>query len=293
MKHAFLIMAHSNYPFLARIIKKIDHRNNTVFIHIDAKSKFTEQDAAMLKNSCQQSELHFVERHRVTWGGYSQINIELRMLEAALPMKFDYYHLMSGADFLIKPMEAFHRFFEENKGYEFVNMGSDDFAKENYYRVAQYHFFRDLCGRNRKNPLYWLNSAAIKFQQKILHIDRLKNRPDIELKVGANWFSITHQFAEYLFVREDYIRKVFSYSHCADEVFAQTILAASPFADKVYGHNLRFVDWTRPGCQNGAPHTFTVEDYDLLINSDCLICRKVTDQTPEGEALIQKLEMLS
>ena len=34
MKHAFLIMAHTNYPLVARLLKKLDHENNNIYLHI-------------------------------------------------------------------------------------------------------------------------------------------------------------------------------------------------------------------------------------------------------------------
>ncbi len=290
MKHAFLIIAHSNFPFLSRILKTLDHEDNTIFIHIDKKSYLSEDNVNMLCSSCSLSPVHFTQRHKITWGGYSQINGELRILEAAVPMKFDYYHLISGADFLTKPMHIFHRFFEEHNGYEFVSIASDEFTAANAYRVSVYHPFRNLCGRNKRNPLYWLNSLLVKLQQNIIHVDRLKNKTDISLKSGANWFSITHNFAQYLLEHEDIIRKNFSFSLCADELFLQTILASSPYINTTHNGNMRSVEWNHPDCKNGAPHTYTIEDYDALISSENLICRKVTDQTPEGEALIKKLE---
>ena len=290
MKHAFLIMAHANYPFLSRIIKKIDHPDNAIFIHIDAKSVFTEQDKDLLNNACKYSEVCFIDRYKISWGGYSITNCQLRLLETATPHKFDYYHFLSGADFLIKPMHYFRDFFAEHNGYEFVHFCTEDFVRKQYGRVAQYHFFRDLCGRDRKNPLLWINAAAVIFQRKILRVNRLKAFPDFELKCGSQWCSITHGFAEYLLSKESIIRKMFKFSSCSDELFLQTILHASPFAEHVYSSNMRSIDWSRGDPSKGSPYTYTIEDYDLLINSENLICRKVTDQTPEGEALIKKLE---
>lgn len=301
MKHAFLIMAHGNYSLLSRLIKKLDHEDNTVFIHIDAKSAFTDEDQQLLKQSCHHSQVHLIRRYRITWGGYSQIDLELRLLEAAVGKGYDYYHYLSGADFLIKPMGEFHAFFEKYNGCEFVEFHPDSFTQKHKHRFAQYHFFREMCGRDRKNPLYWLNGVSVRLQKYILRIDRTRKFPDTQFRSGANWCSITHEFAKYLLSKEPLIRKMFAYSSCADEVFLQTVLASSPFADNVYGHRhgvagvdacLRSIDWSRQGSTISSPHVYTVEDYEELMASDNLICRKVTDRTPEGEALIKKLEMI-
>ncbi len=47
MKHAFLILAHANFPLVSRLLKKLDHADNTIYVHVDAKSHFTEQDDAL------------------------------------------------------------------------------------------------------------------------------------------------------------------------------------------------------------------------------------------------------
>lgn len=301
MKHAFLIMAHTNYPLLSRIIKKLDHRDHAVFIHIDAKSPFTDQDAALLKNSCRFCSVHLIERSEITWGGYCQINLELRLLEAAVKEGFDYYHLLSGCDFPTKSMEDLHRFFQEHNGCEFVSFSSEEFLHRIRGRFAQFHFFSEKCGRDRKNPLFWINKASVLLQKHLLRVDRTRKHPQIQFKCGANWFSITHGFAEYLLEREPLIRELFVHTSCADEVFLQTILYSSPFMENVYGVKysvtgtdacLRSIDWGRPGKVAFSPYEYTVEDYEALIRSGNLFCRKVSDQTPEGESLIQKLEMI-
>ena len=39
MKHAYLILAHHEYPILDRLIQAIDDARNTIFIHFDKKLK--------------------------------------------------------------------------------------------------------------------------------------------------------------------------------------------------------------------------------------------------------------
>ena len=116
MRHAFLIMAHNNYPLVARLLKKLEHEDNDIYIHIDAKSPFTEDDEKLLKGSCEKSEVIFTDRFNVNWGSYSQINNQLCLLERATKGNYDYYHFLSGVDFPIKPMAYIHEFFENHAG---------------------------------------------------------------------------------------------------------------------------------------------------------------------------------
>lgn len=298
MKHAFMIMAHTNYGLVSRLLKKLDHPDNTIYMHIDAKSSFSKEDEDLLVSSCQYSPVIMVDRYRVNWGGYSQINIEMRMLEFASRNQHDYYHFLSGVDFPTKSMEYIHTFFEKNAGYEFVHFCDDEFNRQESRRYCFYHFFQEKCGRTN-NP-YMLARKGLLLAQMILGVDRTKKHKELDFKCGSNWVSITHDFVVYLLSKQEQIKKMFSRSHCCDEVFLQTILYNSPFKEKIFSvssdesalHNLRSVDWARGDRKLGAPYTYTVSDYEELVNSQNLFCRKITDSTPEGNALIEKLEQL-
>ncbi len=298
MKHAFLIMAHTNYDLVSRILKKLDHPDNTIYIHIDAKSPFSTEDHNLLVGSCQYCEVIMMDRYYVNWGGYSQINIEMRMLEYASSNEYDYYHFLSGVDFPTKSMEYIHTFFRKNAGYEFVHFCSDEFSQRESHRYCRFHFFQERC--SRKKNLYMLIEKALLLVQKILGVNRTKKYPNIDFKCGSNWVSITHEFVTYLLSNEKQIKSIFSYSLCCDEVFLQTILYNSPFKDKIFTvsddksilPNLRSIDWARGNQKLGSPYTYTINDYKELVTSKNLFCRKVTDSTPEGNALIEKLEQL-
>lgn len=298
MKHAFLIMAHANYGLVGRLLKKLDHPDNTIYIHIDAKSVFSKEDEKLLCNSCRQSKIVMVDRYPANWGAYSLINIELRMLECAISDQHDYYHLLSGVDFPTKSMDEIHSFFVQNAGREFVHFCTDEFSQQEAHRYKIYHVFQEKCGRTN-NP-YMFTRKVLAVAQKLLKVNRTKQYPEIDFKCGSQWFSITHKFVEYLLSQEKQIKKMFSYSHCGDELFVQTIICNSPFKDNLFVapvdepilSNLRSIDWARGNQKLGAPYTYTVNDYEELISSKNLFCRKVTDSTPDGNALIEKLECL-
>ena len=86
---------------------------------------------------------------------------------------------------------------------------------------------------------------------------------------GAQWFSITHDFALYLLHERHLIDKYFSKGLCTDEIFLQSIAYSSPYKDSIVDNNMRLIDWHR-----GNPYTFTISDYEQLITSDCLFARK-------------------
>ena len=126
MKHAFLIMIHENFGQVARLIKKLDNQWADIYIHVDKKALFTKEDEEMLKNSCKESSVYFSKRISVTWGGYSQIVAYMQLLKEAAVNNYDYYHLISGVDFPVKPMSYIYDFFERNNGTEFIQLADDE-----------------------------------------------------------------------------------------------------------------------------------------------------------------------
>ncbi len=300
MTHAFMIMAHSDYSLLCRLIKKLDHKDNTIYLHIDAKSSFTDKDKQSIKSSSKNSNVIFTNRYDVTWGGYNQINTELRLLETAVKGNHNYYHYLSGVDFPIKSMADIHSFFEKYNGCEFIHFCSDEFTQKHKQRYSLYHFLQDKAGRNRKSP-YFLIDRALLAVQKVLPIDRTKKYPDITPKSGGFWCSISNDCAKHILNSEPFINSYYSKSVCGDEHYIQTVVFNSNFKDNIYSlkynvpdshANLRYIEWKSADAKNSAPHTFDIDDYDSLMKSNNLFCRKVTDKTEKGELLLKKLELL-
>lgn len=296
MRHAFLIIAHNNWGILSRLLRRLDHVSNDIYLHIDSKVIFNEDEREVILNSCKYSNIYFVKRLNVSWGGYSLIKCEMRLLQEACKKKYDYYHILSGVDFPIKSMEKIHCFFEENKGFEFIHIGSDSWADHYATRYAQYHLLQEYIGRHTKGILYFFERILLYAQRNILHIDR-KKRFDLIFKCGSQWCSITDECARYILSKEMLIKECFKYSCCCDEFFIQTIVYNSYLNAKIYSpnvseevmkSNLRCIDWRR-----GKPYTFTVYDYDELRASGNLFCRKVDDSSREYDELIQKLEAIS
>lgn len=288
MKHAFLIIAHNNWPLLCRLLKKLDHVDHDIYLHIDEKAKIDENDRLDIENSCKSSALHYIHSQKIYWGGYCQIDCELRLMEAANRKKYDYYHVMSGIDFPIKSMAEIHQFFEQNQGHEFVHMSGEEFDKRSESRYEQYHFLQKHVGRARSGFWFQLERVSLWIQRNIFKMKRSSAFAGIQYKGGSNWCSLTNDAVEYLLRQKPQIEKMFQHTICCDEFFVQTMLYNSSFRDKIYyGGNLRSIDWAR-----GNPYTYQAEDYEELISSGNLFCRKVSNADRAQEELIEKLELL-
>ncbi len=274
-KHAYLIMAHSQFEQLKKLIKLLDDPRNDIFVHVDAKSGDFNQD--LFVNLTSQASLSFIKRKRVTWGAYSQVRCELDLLESATKEYHDYYHLLSGSDLPIKSQDEIHAFFDENYQVEYLSIHDGVMETKCYRdRIQVYHFLQELLGKKKSDSLIFKFDWALLKLQELLHVDRLK-KSHVEFQKGTNWFSITHELAQYVVSVTPSLRKMYKFTKCADEVFLHTLAWNSQFRDRIQSDSKRLIDWKR-----GRPYTFRLEDYDTLMNSSCFWARKFNeDLDPE------------
>ena len=120
--------------------------------------------------------------------------------------------------------------------------------------------------------------------QKLIHYRR---KHEIDFRKGSQWFSITHDFCQYLVKEKDFVLNRFKYTLCPDEIFVQTVLWNSPFKSNIYcldddNGNMRLIDWER-----GAPYVWQNQNAEELIHSDKLFARKFSSDQME---IINRIE---
>ena len=268
-KHAYLIMAHTNFPQLQILINLLDHPSNDIYLHVDKRS--VDFRPEMIQVSA--SNLTIIDPIRITWGGHSQIRCELNLLKASAPNHYRYYHLISGIDLPLKSQDEIHEFFEAHYPENFINFHAPSNESKSFlYRIEQYHIFQDLMGRSKgllPGLLRRANNGFIALQ-KLVGFRRKQYIPPYK---GTNWFSITDELVQYVLSQEALIKKQFYYSSCADEVFLHSVAMASPCRDTIVDDCLRAIDWDR-----GDPYIFRQEDVDNLLVSPNLFGRKFDTQ---------------
>lgn len=285
-KHAYLISAHNNFELLRVLVKLLDDERNDLYIHIDKKVGKFNKDYIM--SVIKFSNVFFIKRINVTWGGYSQIQNELNLLKEASKNSYKYYHFLSGVDLPLKNQDYIHNFFDENSGKEFIHFCSKQFNEEGKIRYSVYHFFQDIIGRE-KGPLYYLERALIRIQEKMIFLNR--EDQNIQYCGGSNWCSITDECVKYILSNEGKIKKIFKYTTCCDEFFIQTIIRNSKFYNNVYNKedsyiaSMRYIDWKR-----GNPYAFNIHDWNELNNSGFLFARKFSLDTIEQKELVKRIQ---
>lgn len=273
MKHAYLILAHNNFYTLKLLLKLLDNEQNDIYIHMDKKTKKVPREE--LSNLVKKSKVYWIEQTKTYWGDYSFINAELNLMKTAiLNDEYEYLHLISGVDLPLKKQSEIHKFFEDNKGKEFVGFSN---LNNNYENRVKYYYWLQKYEKNSK-VMAKMQEILTNIQKK-LKVNRLKNT-NIKIAKGPNWVSITGNFAKYIVEQENWINKLLKYTNCADEVVIQTILINSPFAKNIYNKDdeykgcLREIDWER-----GNPYIWKKEDKEILLNSNNMFARKFDENT--------------
>jgi hypothetical protein len=292
-KHAYMIMAHTDFPILVELVKALDDKRNDIFVHVDTKSRcFPKED---IEQAVKKARLFIIERMNVNWGGPSQIVCELHLMESAAKQEhYAYYHLMTGQTYPIKSQNYIHRFFEEHNGYEFIGF---DNTKDYSERVRYVHLYPEI-GKGDilfKKLLYKIRNKFIQLQ-KFIKYERKETRGKF-FKKGFVYWSLTDEAIRYIVEQKQEILSVFKCSSCADELFTQTILYNSPFKEKIfsltdqYGSCLRIVKPVRSWQDHRniikTEYSYTVDDFEELIKTNRIFALKFRGES--GLKLIKRI----
>lgn len=280
-KHAYLIMAHTDFKTLIALLSCIDDERNDIYLHVDKKSKNVPW--LEIKKIIIKAQLYILKSESIRWGSYRQIKCEVALLKAATSHdQYAYYHLLSGSDLPLKNQDYLHQFYDENQGKEYIQFVNENMMSSCncYERIRFYSFFQGFS----KHRNYFVRLAYALFNaisihlQMLFHFDRNRKLKQ-SLAFGANWFSITNDLANYVVSQEQWVQKHFRFTRCADELFLQMLVYNSGFYKQVY-HSyaednfngdpiLRKIDW-----QRGNPYIYKIEDLNELLDNNFLFARK-------------------
>ena len=142
----------------------------------------------------------------------------------------------------------------------------------------------------------WLNHSC----KALLAILGIRQNRDVEFSKGSQWFSITHNLAQYIVSRKDWVERVFRHCTICDEFLIPTILNQSEYKNNLYCNdvthnstinlsNLRLIDWSRsPDVRH--PLVFTMNDLEMLKTAPHFWARKF-DENVDRNIIIEICRM--
>ncbi len=258
MRVAYLILAHKLPQQLARLVNHLRQAGGAVYVHFDSKSTTPTTYVDGLR------DVEVIpERVKVWWGGWSTVRAELALAGAALPGNFDYYCLLSGQCYPLRPLREFHEYLQSTHPIE--HMVYVD-VKSNWPEAAiryEKHYFeqRTLLGR-----------ALTKLVRKFPYSRSLPS--GLKPHVGWTWWTLTHNSLAYLLStlesRRD-VARFFAWSQNADEIAPQTIIASSHFAERVSTSPLHMIEFAP---REPNPRIWLTQDLPRLLSSKAYFARK-------------------
>jgi hypothetical protein len=315
MRIAYLLLAHRQPRQLARLLDALvgppaahdGARRDHVFVHVDARRDAASfHDAfATLPRTDDTRRVHWLaDRVPVRWGGFSVVEATLALLRtaAAHGALFDRYVLLSGADYPIQP-PALTR---ERLGtpVEFITVEELLHARhpsaEARSRVTRPHFL----------DVRWLNPMDSPAPALTARIDRLLARlprlarPALPTRKGSQWWALTGDCVAYVLRYVDAHPGHVRFHRRAlvpDESFFHSIVAESPFADRIWHDATRseegrpgtpnvlgahFIDWSDPNAS--SPRVLTADDFEALQQSSALFARKFDERA--SAVLLDRLD---
>jgi hypothetical protein len=232
---AFLVLAHREPEHCRRLIHALAHDRCATFVHVDAKA-----DARQF--FVQSPDVFFSARRiHVNRGGWSlTLAIESLLQQADRAGDFDYFALLAGTDYLLRPVSEFCAFLRQQVPVSFVNYyplvpGAGGIENVFRYQFVDFCFrLKTVIGSSRNS-----DDRPDLFPTAIAHINRLLPRRRFPSGFfpfrGSNRWVLHRSAVKFLLhalestnVRP--LRRYLGMTWGSDEVLFQTIIFNSEIA---------------------------------------------------------------
>lgn len=269
MRIAYIILAHRLIEQVARLIRVLSAPDDTFFVHIDKKADHqagVNLLSTLMSSVGPDADVRPVKRHSCFWGNWSLIGATLEAMQAVIDSEIQYERvvLLSGQDYPIKSRAYIKDFFVHHREAEFVES----------FSLATKNRWTEWGGQYSDISRAWHLHLSVRSHW--LHIPIRRKIPlGWVPHGGSQWWCLTRPAVEYilqLLSSHPEVSRYFRRSFIPDEMFFQTVLANSPYASRVTGDNLTYVDSSSP-----TPPWPTVLDttfYPTLMASPKLFARK-------------------
>ncbi|HRW98594.1 MAG TPA: beta-1,6-N-acetylglucosaminyltransferase [Cyclobacteriaceae bacterium] len=281
MKTAFLIAAHNQPSHLAWMVERLKCDWAYIFIHIDKKSDIS-RFSRLIPETKRIRFLRNNERIKVNWCGFSLLKATLKLIDFALNHDeyFDRFCFLSGTCFPIKHNDQMREYFSTQKEFIRIDRKIELLGSKVHDRFVTRYWFNDCPHFIHK-----------KFSKKL---SRIKLYEKINLYHGCGWWCLTDKsiafILDFLKKNDDYL-KFFKYVNCPDEIFFQSLMKFSPFADNIThdfeqhhdiekyfctnDHGCHYIDWSAGGAH---PKILDMHDLEYIKQSQALFARKFDEK---------------
>jgi hypothetical protein len=277
-----IVTAHRDPEQLAVLLRVLRHPDVSLYLHLDRRQQLGPFRRAMMEERV--DDVVLLRRHRVSWGAISCVDAELEGLAAGAADGCDYFVLISGQDFPLRPMPEIVDFLADNVTTSFLEHWPVAQSVHRFGGRDRTDFYAySIVGRRmicipRGEDTGFLGSKGRLVNQALRVRGVLKPPrrfpPYLSPFAGSMWWNISRAGADHVldFVAQhpDY-RRYHVHTMAPDEMFVQSILAGTKFADghRLVADNLRFYSW-----EGTHASTLTSQELPAMLESGKLFARK-------------------
>lgn len=272
MNICYILLSHTNIELTKfKIQTLLLDPGATVVMHFDSDKSNKEIREAFSEFD---ERVEIVDKVDIDWGEWGIVNATLQCIFASKKLQVmpDYYFLVSGSCFPIKPYKALHQFLKDNEGQSFIEAVNAEKERWVYDGIQEerwelYHF---VNWRYRPN----LFSKLIEWQKK-LKVKR--SLPEgLTAYMGSQWWVLHKSAIEKMwpYFQNKKVSKFFKRTWVPDELYFQTLagnlLDESEISEK---KNLTFYEFEL----RGTPKVFHNDHLNKLLNQeDFYFARKLS-----------------
>jgi hypothetical protein len=255
---AYVVLAYKNPAQVLRLVSRLQTGNACFVVHVDRRAGAVE--AAIRAGAEELAGVQVVSWYRCHWGGFALVRAALDVLAELLGRgdRFDYAVFLSGQDYPVVPAEEIEAFLAGAAGRSFMTHWRLPFPgwgpRGGLDRVEDWHL---VSRRSLHVRLPW----------------RRRIPGGLEPFGGGAYWALAREVAEHVHsfaLANPRTMRFFEHVLIPDELFFQTVVLNSPFAESVVNDHLRYVDWSvDPG-----PAILRTSDLDAIVASGKLFARK-------------------
>jgi len=281
----FLVLAHRDPDQLARILGELVGSSRRVYVHVDAQVELAPfQTVVAHRLGSLAGEVRWVaDRVAVRWGGLSVVKATFGAARQALAEgPVSRATLLSGSCHLVRPVTDLELL---DPSVEYLRIDRTVSPAGGYQaeKLGRWWFndSRLLAGLGGRLPRRWPSGLP-------------------PIRQGAQWWSLTGECLAYLLAAAEHHRALLAalrFAHCPDELIVPTLLADSPYGDRVSQrfdldpaageqvdlHGLHYLRWSDDAW---SPAWLTAADLPAIRASGAHFARKV-DSARSADLLAQ------
>ena len=273
MNLGFIILAHNEPAAIRRLTDVLTTDGDRVVIHFDSSASPSDQLAVRQLAAEKPEQIRVISKVHCVWGEWSLVEAVLLALREFKDMSSppDYVHLMSGADFPIRPLAELKEFLKKHPSRDFIECC--DISKQSWVRGGlekeRFRFYFPFNFRTHRKAF----DRVVRWHRKL----KIRRRMPLGLKphMGSQWWTLRWSTCEKVLnftAANPIVPKFFKTTWIPDESYFQTLIAKLVPRSEIANLQLMFHHLT----PSGRPYVFYNDHLHLIRRIPHFFIRKVS-----------------